>query len=101
VAVGAAGFASARDAVTFTADATSLFDAYGDAALLLGPEGPRRFLGPGTVRLEGELEVTDADGTRTVTSLDAATGAFELTLTPTGAGGWSIDAVLQGQVTAP
>ena len=38
--------------------------------------------GPGVVHLEGTLELTDASGTRAVTRLDAAEGAFDLILTP-------------------
>ncbi|MGK2949176.1 MAG: hypothetical protein ACSLFP_11420 [Acidimicrobiales bacterium] len=100
VAVGAAGFGSARDAVVFTADDGSLLDANGDAAIVLDPEsGARRFLGPGSVRLEGTLEVTDADGSRPARTIDAAAGAFELTLTPAPGGGWTVEAVLEGEAT--
>lgn len=100
VAVGAAGFGSARDAVAFTADDGSLLDANGDAAILLGPDGgARRFVGPGTVRLEGTLEVTDADGSRSARAIEAGVGAFELTLTPAPGGGWTVEAVLEGEAT--
>lgn len=100
VAVGAAGFGSARDAVAFTADDRSLLDANGDAAVVLDPDGgPRRFLGPGTVRLEGTLEVTDASGTRPATLVEAGAGAFEVTLTPAADGSWTVTVVLEGEAT--
>ena len=100
VAVGTAGVASARDGVAFTADGSSLFEAKGDAGLVLTGDAPRRFLGPGTVRLEGTLEITDADGTRTVSTIEATSAAFELTLTPVAGGGWSVTATLQGETVA-
>jgi len=100
VAVGTRGVAGARDSVTFDADDRSSFETTGDAALFLAPTEPRRLLGPGTVHLEGALELTDAAGTRTVTALDTATGAFKITLTPIPAGGWSITATLQGKTIA-
>jgi hypothetical protein len=99
VAVGTTGVASARDSVRFDATASSLFEARGDAALVLPPTDPRRFIGPGAVRLEGTLEVTDADGTRAATVVDVAVDAFELTLTPDGAGGWTVTATVQGEAT--
>jgi hypothetical protein len=100
VAVGTSGVASARESVTFVADADSLFAATGDAALVLPPDRARRLVGPGTVRLEGALEITDADGTRAATTIDVATGAFDLTLTPVASDGWAVTAVLQGEVAA-
>jgi len=100
VAVGARGVAGARDAVTFEADVRSTFEASGDAALFLDARQPRRLLGPGTVHLEGALQVVDASGTRTAAVVDAAAGAFDITLTPVGAGGWTITATLQGETTA-
>lgn len=100
VAVGREGFATARDRLTFEATADTTLEPRGDAAVILGPTAPRRLVGPGTVRLEGALERTDAAGTRPVRSIDAAEGAFEITLAPAGGGGWTITAVLQGRTTS-
>lgn len=90
VAVGSSGIATPRDGVTFDAVEGSLFEARGDAGVVLGSDAARRFTGPGAVHLEGELELTDAAGTRAATTLDAGPAAFELTFTPDGAGGWTV-----------
>jgi hypothetical protein len=100
VAVGARGVAEARDAVTFETTADSRFQPRGDAVLVLAAAAPRRLVGPGTVHLEGTLEVTDAAGTRAAATLDMATGAYDLTLTPAPAGGWTVTATLQGETAA-
>ena len=100
VAVGARGVAEARDSVSFEATTDSRFEPRGDAALVLAPSVPRRLVGPGAVHLEGTLEVTDATGTRAAATLDMATGAYDVTLTPAADGGWSVTATLQGETTA-
>lgn len=100
VAVGARGVAGAVDAVTFEADDRSRFQAYGDAALFLDASRPRHLLGPGTVHLEGAFQVVDASGTHAATVVDAAAGAFDITLTPVTTGGWTITATLQAETTA-
>ena len=100
VAVGTSGVAGARDQVTFSATEDSRFQAAGDAALFLDGSGPRHLTGPGSVHLEGALEVTDATGTRVVSVVDLAEGPFDVVLTPTGDGGWTITATLQGETTA-
>jgi hypothetical protein len=100
VALGSSGVAEARESAVFAATESSRLELRGDAALLLGPDQPRHLLGPGRVHLEGTLELTDAGGTRTVASLDAAEGPFDLTLTPTAGGGWAITAQLGGELSA-
>lgn len=100
VAVGRAGIATPRDSVTFTAIEGSLFEGRGDAAILFPPEAPRHFIGPGKVVMGGTLEVTDLDGTRTATAVTTeAPSAFDLTFTPDGAGGWTVDGLVE-QATA-
>lgn len=95
VAVGPAGLATARDAVRFDAEQGSLFEARGDASLLFAPDAPRRFIGPGRVILGGALEVTEGDDTRAETGLMTAdVAAFDLTFTPDGAGGWTVDGLV-------
>jgi len=100
VAVGSSGVAGARESVVFDATSSSTFEPRGDAALVLGPDKARHLLGPGVVHLEGSLELTDASGDRTVTRLDAAQGAFDLILTPAPGGGWTVDGLLAGDITA-
>lgn len=96
VAVGRAGIASPRDAVAFDATEASLLAARGDAALTLSGEAARRFTGPGLVHLEGALELRDAGGTRAAPAFDLAQGAFELTFTPDGGGGWTVSGLIDG-----
>jgi hypothetical protein len=99
VAVGTAGVAGARESVVFQASAASRIEVRGDAALFLALERAQRFLGPGTVHLEGALELTDATGTRSVARLDAAAGGFDLTVTRV-QDGWTIEGRIGGPVTA-
>jgi len=94
VAVGAQGIATPYDRLTFEADGQSVFEALGDASLVLGPQAPHRFLGPGRVLLEGELTVTDEAGTRGVPRLAVEVAAFDLTLTPTAEGAWRVDGLV-------
>jgi hypothetical protein len=95
VAVGPAGLATPRDSVTFEAERGTLFEARGDASLLFPPDAPRRFIGPGRVILGGTLEVTDDEGTRAEAGLmTEAVAAFDLTFTPDGAGGWTVEGVV-------
>lgn len=103
VAVGREGLATPRDSVTFDAVAGSLFEARGDASVLFGADAPWRFVGPGTVLLGGTLEITDGDGTRTEETLVTQVAAFDLTFTPDGAGGWTVEGIVDqpGQPTLP
>jgi len=94
VAVGSSGVATPRDSVTFEATTSSRFEARGNANLVLGREQARRLVGPGRVELAGSLELTDATGTRTTAALTVDRAAFDLTLTPTADGGWSIAGVV-------
>ena len=100
VAVGTTGVASARESVVFDASAESTFEPRGDAALFLTDAKARHLLGPGAVHLEGTLEVTDPSGEHAVTRLDAAEGAYDLVLTPAAGGGWSVEGLLAGDLTA-
>ena len=94
VAVGQAGTATAYDAVTFTAGPDAQLEAAGDTALLLGPDGPHRFGGPGSVHLEGDLVVAGPDGERRTARL-ALSGAYDLELAPAPRGGWSLTGLVQ------
>jgi hypothetical protein len=94
VAVGREGVATPHDTVTFTAGEASLLEARGDASIIFGPDAPRRFVGPGTVLLSGTFEVTDDDGTRSETAIATGVDAFDLTFTPDGEGGWTVDGVV-------
>lgn len=100
VAVGSSGIATPRDNVVFEATTRSLFEAHGDAGIVLGPDAPRHLVGPGRVVLAGALELTDAAGTRAASGLSVDQAAFDLTLTPDGVGGWRI-AGLVDEPTAP
>ena len=100
VAVGTSGVAGARESVAFEAAAGATFEGRGDAGLVLSPSQPRRFLGPGTIHLEGALELTSGTEKHTVTRLDAGEGAFDLILAPAPGGGWTVAAQLGGEITA-
>ncbi len=101
VAVGTSGVAGARESVVFDASGSSRFEPRGDAALVLDGTEPRRLIGPGTVHLEGSLQIAAADGgPRAAGRLDVAEGAYELTITAVPGGGWAIDALLAGRITA-
>jgi hypothetical protein len=100
VALGSSGVAEARESVVFAATDASTFEPRGDAALFLGRDQPRRVVGPGRVHLEGALQLQDGAGTRSIGSLDAGEGAYDLTLTPAADGGWTVTALLGGEVTA-
>jgi len=99
VAVGSRGVARSLEAVTFDTYTGSTLTATGDAALLLAPTGARRFVGEGTVHLEGALTVTAGSSTRPVTAVDAKAGHAEITLTRAADGGWRIAATLEGEVS--
>lgn len=100
VAVGSEGVATPRDNVTFEAVDGSLLEARGDASIMFDGDTPRRFVGPGTVLLAGTLEITDPDGTRTEENLVTQVAAYDLTFTPDGAGGWTVEGIVD-QPTQP
>lgn len=100
VAIGSSGIATPRDRVAFTTAPNALFEGRGDAAIVLGPDSPRRFVGPGRAALTGSLEITDARGTHPTDTLSLAQGAFDLTVTPDGAGGWRITGVMDAPTAA-
>ena len=100
VAVGSSGVASPRESVVFDANGETRFELRGDAALFLQASQERKLRGPGVVHLEGVFEVRDGSGTRTAARLDVGEAPFEITLTPSGDGGWRLDARLAGEITA-
>jgi hypothetical protein len=98
VAVGQAGVATPYDALDLTAGPAAQLEASGDTALLLGPDGPWRFVGPGLVHLEGELLVDRPEGVQPAATLDLRAGPFELELAPLEGGGWSVTGRIQSTV---
>ncbi len=100
VAVGSSGVAEARESVAFDTTDRTTFEPRGDAALLLDATKPVHLLGPGTVHLEGSLELAGADGEHPARAVDATVGPFDITLTPVAGGGWAITATLQGPTTS-
>jgi len=70
----------------------------GDVKVAIAP-APLQLRGPGSLVIEGALEVTTRDGVRPATKLTFGPGAFELNLEPQG-DGYRIDrALLQGPMT--
>lgn len=98
VAVGVAGLARPVDAVDFRADELTTAEFTG-GAVVARPPGPLRVEGPGRLAIDGQLELTTPDGTIPVTRVDFGEGSFQVILTPV-EGGHSIDATLQGPLTA-
>lgn len=94
VGVGTSGIATPRDSVIFDATDESMLAARGDAAVMLSPSSPHRFLGPGRVDLRGFLDLTDADGTRQAPSYEVDVAAYDLTIEPDGSGGWTIEGLV-------
>lgn len=94
VAVGRSGIATPRDNVSFQATDRALFEARGDAGIVLGPGEAHRLLGPGSAQISGVLDLTDASGTRSGTTISLAKGAFDLTLTASSGSGWRIEGLL-------
>jgi hypothetical protein len=92
VAVGTSGIATSRDEVTFNAPDGAVFRADGDASLLLGKDVPEhRFAGPGTVHLEGALQLVDHEGHQSSTkTFDLAQGRYDLTFSPDDQGSWTV-----------
>jgi hypothetical protein len=90
VAVGDRGVATPRDAVTFVAGDDARLDATGDTALLLGATDGQSFVGPGSVHLEGELVIEQAEGTQPATSLDLTDNPFDLEFSAFEGGRWTV-----------
>jgi hypothetical protein len=85
-----------RDSVTFTAGDTTTVEFRGGATTPL-PTADLKTRGTGTVTLEGALTVARSDKSRTpLPSITLDNGAFEITLTPTGNGDFTLTAILQG-----
>jgi hypothetical protein len=97
VAVGQSGLARPKDRVDFDASATSTMAVHGVGTITIGPPTAVVLRGPGHVTLAGALQVTTAAGTHSLAKLELMAGPFEITLTP-GAAGYTIAALLQGQV---
>jgi hypothetical protein len=98
VAVGAAGLGTPQDSASFTADERTVLNTTGGVVIELDPQR-LELTGPGRVTAKGRLTVTDTSGTRNATSVDFATGPYELTVSPQGSK-LVLDATLQGPLTA-
>jgi hypothetical protein len=98
VAVGGSGIATPHDEVAFTAGPHALFRGEGDAALDLSQDGGHTFRGPGLVHLVGRIEIATEQGKQTVSSVDLANGPYQLTLSPTEGGGWTVSGRIQSKV---
>jgi hypothetical protein len=99
VAVGSAGLPTPEDSgVTFDADNhTGLTTTEG---IFIHVDAPSlKVDGPGTLHMAGSFTLRTASGTKTATTLTMASGPFRVTLAP-GAGGVTVNAILQGPVTA-
>jgi len=98
VAVGSAGLAASRDAVTFTADERTVLNTTAGVVITLDPQR-LEVNGPGRVSARGKLTVTDAAGSRTASAIDFDSGPYRVVVTSQGAK-LVLDATLQGKLTA-
>ena len=98
VAVGVAGLAGSRDSVSFTADERTVLNTTAGVVVELDPQR-LEVTGPGRVSAHGNLTVTDSAGTHTATSIDFATGPYQVIVVPQGSK-LVLDAKLQGALTA-
>jgi hypothetical protein len=98
VAVGTGGLATPLGGVEFTADQRTVINARGAVVTRLDPRRIE-FLGPGRLEVRGSLQVQFPDGGRAATRVTLADGPYRFTVLP-GPEGVTVDAVLQGEVTA-
>jgi len=99
VAIGSAGLATPEDSgVDFSADDHTVLTAT-DGVVIHFDAPSLKVDGPGTLHMTGSFTLRTASGTKTATTLTMGSGPFEVTLAP-GAGGVTVNAILQGPVTA-
>jgi hypothetical protein len=99
VAVGTAGLATPEDnGIDFTADNNTELTAT-DGVVIHLDSPALKVDGPGTLHMTGSFTLRTGSGSKTATTLTMASGPFQVTLAP-GAGGVSVNAILQGPVTA-
>lgn len=100
VAVGSGGLAQPHDSVAFDAGQGGAFITNGDARVHLPPSA-LSLTGPGTLRMTGKLTVQTSTGfIHAVRIVTFGPGPFELHLRPVLAGGYDLDALVQGSVSA-
>jgi hypothetical protein len=99
VAAGASGLGTPMDSVTFEAGSASTMETSGGARVHL-PAARLHLEGPGRVTLHGVLALRTPQRTRRVADIHFGPGDYRIDLTPA-PGGYRIDAILQGPVTAP
>jgi hypothetical protein len=97
VAVGAAGIATPRDGVNFTADEQTVLSSRGNVVVHLDPTRVE-LQGPGTLELTGNLSVVYPNRRSRTSSIRFGEGPFQVTVQPDG-NALRVDAVLQGEVT--
>ena len=98
VAVGSAGLAAPREAVDFQAGPDTVLESHGGVVVRFDRR-PLELQGPGKLSISGRLRVQTANSTKAATTVNFGPGPFTVTLSPT-PGGYTIDSVLQGPVSA-
>ncbi len=98
VAVGVAGLAVSRDSVSFVADERTVLNTTAGVVVELDRQR-LEVTGPGRVSARGKLTVTDSAGSHAATSIDFATGPYQVIVLPQGSK-LVLDATLQGALTA-
>ena len=97
VGVGAAGLATPREGVDFTADEQTVLVSRGGAVIRLDP-GKVELRGPGTLEVQGSLQVAYPDRKSRTGAVRFGEGPFQATVEPNG-DKLRLSAVLQGDVT--
>jgi len=99
VAVGTGGIATPRDSVSFRADQQTVLTSRGGVVVHVDPQS-LELTGPGRISVSGTLRVQSPSSARQAGAVTFGPGAFKITLSPGGATGVSMNAVLQGTATA-
>ncbi len=97
VAVGSSGLATPDQTESFDTGGRSTMLTTGNAQVHLKPAS-LQITGPGSVTIDGNLQVQTDNGTRTVPSVVFGPGSYDISLTPT-ASGDTIQATLQGPLS--
>lgn len=94
VALAAAGLATPREGVEFTADDRTVLNARGPVVVRTEPQS-LELLGPGRLEVEGSLQVELPDSRRPATRLTFGSGPFRVNLEPTPSG-YRLDGIVEG-----
>lgn len=99
VAVGTGGIAAPRESLSFRADERTVLTSRGGVVVHVDPQS-LELTGPGKISVSGALRVQTPESARRAATVTFGPGPFKVTLSPGGTTGVSVNAVLQGNLTA-